>query len=266
MIKKIAAVLFLLIMAAGSAFAFSVNIDPPSVWIAAAAGSSKSGSITVENKGYEDINVKAYSEDWIFAKDRSKTFKRPGSTPLSCSNWIALSPEKFTIAPGKSQEVKYTVSAPANANGGYCSVIFFESQITPEDKVKNSNVILAGRIGSIVYFETQGRSTKNASISTIKAEKVSQSKPLLVKTVLKNEGNSIISAEGNAILLDDENNLRARVDIGKFYALPGETVPVIATWKGVLPQGEYDVIATIDYGGAAPVSAQTKLVVGGKGK
>ncbi|MEK7375824.1 MAG: hypothetical protein AABZ57_01470, partial [Candidatus Margulisiibacteriota bacterium] len=144
--------------------AFSINIDPPSVWISPAPNTSHSGTIIVENRGEEDLAIRSYSEDWVFASDRSKEFKKAGTTPLSCSNWISIYPKNFTLWPGKSQQVQYTVTIPPEASGGYNSVIFFESNVESPAGSSSSRVILAGRIGSIIYANVKGRSNKAASV------------------------------------------------------------------------------------------------------
>lgn len=259
--KAVTVFLFSLVIAQVCA-AFSVNIDPPSIWVSAAPNSSRSGSIMVENRGSDDVAVNAYAEDWVYSKDRSKEFKKAGTTPYSCANWVVLYPSTFILKPGRVQEVKYTISVPSTAQGGYYSVIFFESKLDSPAATKRSNVILMGRIGTIVYLETLGASKKSASISGLIFSKPSPAKPYEAKVIVKNEGNAAVSAEGNVIVTDDSARLYARLDIKKFYVLQGETVPVKAYWQGNLPEGEYDVIATIDMGGKTPVTSVAKLTVG----
>ncbi|MCX5749799.1 MAG: hypothetical protein NTZ10_06115 [Candidatus Saganbacteria bacterium] len=261
--KKVFLAIAGLVFLAQIASAFSINVDPPSIWETMGPGSSRSGKIMVENRGSGDIVVNAYTEDWVFLKDRSKEFKKAGTTRYSCANWIVLYPTNFILGSGKTQEVKYTISMPSTAQGGYYSVIFFESRLDSRASTKRSNVILLGRIGSIVYAETQGASRKAAAITNLSFKKLSAKKPYEAIFTVANEGNSAVSPEGSIIITDDSARLYAKIDIKKFYVLQGERIPVKAYWAGALPEGEYSVIATLDLGTKTPVTGVCKLVVGG---
>ncbi len=251
----------ILTILAGTAFAFSVSVDPPSVWTSVRPSSSASGTIIVENSGSSTINVKAYAQDWAFAKDRSKIFKRPGTTALSCSRWITLFPSTFSLDPGKSQQVSYSITAPETASGGYCSVIFFESRDADTGNTKTSNMILAGRIGTIVYLDIAGRSKKSASIINMSAPKTRKGKPITLGISLRNEGDTILSPEGNVIISDETSRVWAKMDINKFCILPGETLPLKTEWKAGLREGQYNVIVTLDYGADKVLSSLATLNV-----
>lgn len=251
--------LFILIVSISNAL--SINVDPSSLVLSAKKGESISGFITIDNKGPQDILVKAYVEDWVFLPDRSKAFKKPGSQKNSCSQWITLYPDKFTIAPNRSQQVKYTITVPSDAKGGYYSVIFFESQHDDPDLLKKANVIIAGRIGTIVYFETKENSEKKLSLKDFSFSKPITGKPMLFKIKLKNDGNTFASPTGNIIIVDSLSNLLAKIDLGKQFILQGEEVTVEKKWICDLPKGEYEVILTLDYGTQSPISARKKIKV-----
>lgn len=259
--KKFIFALIAVIFMAPGANAFSINIDPPSIWISPGPNSSYSGTITVDNRGEEDITIRAYTEDWIFAADRSKEFKKSGTTPLSCSNWITIYPKNFTLASGKAQQVQYTVTIPSDASGGYNSVIFFESNVESSSATLGSKVILAGRIGSIIYVNIKGKSKSAASVDQYLVSKPDENKPLNIKMVMKNDGNTILSAEGTSIVMDKEGKVYGRVNISKFYLLPGEKAAAKAVWFGKLSEGLYNIVTSIDYGSGLPCIAEKEITV-----
>lgn len=258
--KMLLAVVMLLVASAGS-FAFSLNVDPSSLSLSAGPGESVSGMITLDNKGDQEISVRAYAEDWAFMPDRSKSFRKPGSVKNSCSKWIYLHPEELRIAPGQSKQVRYTVTAPQDAAGGYYSVIFFETQQDDPELLKKANVIIAGRIGSIVYFETKEGLEKRMSMSDLKISRSVPGKPMYFKFTAKNEGNTYVAPSGNIVIVDDLANLHARIDIQKQYVLQGESLVIENKWVSNLAAGQYDVIATVDYGGDAPLSLKRRITV-----
>lgn len=252
-------------MTAGAG-AFSINIDPPSIWLDPAANTSYSGTIIVENRGEESLAIKAYTEDWIFAPDRSKEFKKAGTMPFSCSNWISIYPKNFTLDSGKSQSVQYTITVPAGSSGGRNSVIFFESNVEAPAERSGSRVILAGRIGTIVYVNVKDNVKRSASATLYEVSKPDENKPLNIKMVISNDGNAILSAEGTSVIMDKEGKILGRVAIPKFYLLPGEKTAARAAWFGKLNEGLYDVVTSVDYGAGVPCLAEKEISVKAAGQ
>lgn len=259
--KKIFAAVFFLISIAAGATAFSLNVDPSSLLLSAGPNESVSGTIILDNKGDEEITVRAYAEDWTFMPDRSKSFRKPGSVKNSCSKWLTLYPGNFKLAAGESKQVKYTLTVPQDASGGYYSVIFFETQKDDPETMKTANVIIAGRIGTIVYLDTKGNSEKKISASDFNISRSVPGKPMYFKVKVKNEGNTFAAPSGNIIIVDDLTNLLARIDISKQYILQGESLVLEQKWISNLAAGQYDVILTLDYGGENPVSLKKRITV-----
>ncbi len=259
--KRILSVVSILISLSAVAAAFSLNVDPSSLQLSAGPEESVSGTIIVDNRGAQEITVRSYAEDWSFMPDRSEAFRKPGSVKNSCSRWISLHPENFRLAAGESKQVRYTITAPQDASGGYYSVIFFETQQDDPEMLKKANVVIAGRIGTIVYFETKGNSEKKMSATELKTSKSVPGRPMYFKVTAKNEGNTFVAPSGSIIIVDDLANLYARIDVSKRYILQGESVVIEEKWVSNLPAGQYDVIATLDYGGEAPVSLKRRITV-----
>jgi len=261
-LKKLLLTVIALSVLCGASFALSINLDPPSIWMSIAPGSSSNGVITIDNNGNEDMLVDAYSQDWVYAKDKSKVFKKSGSTKSSCSEWLVIFPSKFTVPAHGSYDVKYTATVPPSAQGGYYSVLFFESKIN-DGSSKKSNVILSGRIGSIIYIDTAGRSKKLASISKFNVNEATKKEPFSFDIDIQNQGNTFLTPEGKVIITDKNSKLYGVMDIRKFTILQGESHSVRLTWNGTLNPGEYEVVSTIDCGGDNIVSAKRKMFVTG---
>lgn len=259
--KKILLSAFFIFIICGVSDAFSLNVDPPSVWIKVASSESKSGIINLSNKGTETISVKSYAEDWLYAKDRSKEFKKPGSIERSCSQWISVFPGNFTIDPGEVKSIKYTITAPPNALGGYYSVIFFESRVKESEETRNSNVVVAGRIGTIIYAETEKGTVRNGAINEYSVSLPDKNKSMSVSFNFKNDGNVILSPKGLVLITDNNSNLFGKFDINKFNILPGEVIPVKSAFNVSLGKGEYNIVTTLDFDGNYPLTVEKKLIV-----
>jgi P pilus assembly chaperone PapD len=256
--KLILLILVILFIVSGMAHAFTISVDPPSVTISSAPKESKSGTIMVANRGKGPLKIKAYVQDWVYAKDRSKEFKAAGSTPYSCANWINIFPTEFELSSQGEQAVTFTITVPENAKGGHQAVIFFDAQAQKE-KPQKTGVIVIGSIGTIIYQETEGNVNKEASISDFST---SWEKGVLTAQLkFKNQGNTHLSAEGSLVLLGKNGLMAGRVKIPKINLLPGETIPAKVKWQGKVEEGEYKAVATLDYGGEEPAVAETTVKI-----
>ena len=243
------------------ALGFSINISPPSARLAIPPGDTESGTITVMNQSDSPIDMRAYIEDWVYKPDGSKEFLSPGTTPLSCAKWINIYPQKFHLEANSRLGVQYTISVPENATGGYYAVIFFQSIATDAEGEGNVMVQFAGRIGTIIYQETAGKTEKTGSIVTFECGRPDQNKPLEIKLALKNEGNTHIIAHGVLNVIDKDGNIFGRKDIGPINTFPGDTMEYKTEWLGELGEGTYDIIATLDTGLDAPLVAEITITV-----
>lgn len=248
---------FYFLICTSSAQGFSLNLNPPSLRLTVGTGETVSGKISLENSGNSILTIKAYVQDWVYAKDGSKDFKEAGSTPHSCADWITLNPTKFEINPNEIKEIEYTLSVPEYASGGNYAVIFFESIIS---EPKGSGVAIAGRIGTIVYQETKGRVNKKGSILDLSACK--ECKPLKVSLVFINEGDTQLQADGKVVFEDSSGNPVAELEIPRIYTLPGDLVKKELEWSKIdLKKGRYILKGIIDYGGAEEATFEKEFVV-----
>jgi hypothetical protein len=244
-ISKIQILLFLIlsfVILSSSAFALSINIDPSNINITLKPGETKNGEILVQNFGDSNIKVKAYSEDWIYASDGSKVFMKPGSSVYSCSSWIKLDPEEFDMASKEDKKVKYTITSPSNASGGHVSVIFFESVID-----KYEGIAVAGRIGAIVYQNTEGDIKESGEIKGVSVLTSEEGKPIVLQITFENNGNSFLAAKPSVKIMDGGKTVAESLGMN-INALPGDTKVSTITINKPLTEGSYKAQVELNFG------------------
>lgn len=248
------------------AAAFSMNLDPPRLELSIPPGGSKSGVIRVGNSGDATLKLKAYVQDWIYDPPGDRVFKPAGTTPLSCSNWIHLYPEEFEIKPGEKAEAIYTLSVPPDATGGHYAVIFFEGTLGANAAEEGVVVRLAGRMGTIVLEETEGTIIKNGEIVSLKFSRPDENRPLDVDIAFKNEGNVFLAPSGVINIIDKEGIFFGRQEFQLKGTLPGDVIEEKVSLLSSLPEGEYDLIATLDLGAEEAAVKEDKITVTKKGE
>ena len=223
------------------AFSLSINIDPSNINVTLKPGETKDGEILVQNFGDSKIKIKAYTEDWIYASDGSKVFMKPGSSVYSCSSWIKLESDQFDLGSKEDKKVKYTISSPSNASGGHVSVIFFESATD-----KYEGIAVAGRIGTIVYQNTEGDIKRSGDIKAFSVLTSEEGKPLILQVSFENTGNSYISAKPSIMIMDGGKAV-AESQAMLINTLPGDTKVSTVTINKPLTEGNYKAQVELNF-------------------
>ncbi|MCM8796860.1 MAG: hypothetical protein NC923_03155 [Candidatus Omnitrophica bacterium] len=228
-----------------------IEVDQAKVRLVIAPGKAKAGAIRVYNPTTESRHIKVYLEDWAYlpAFDGTKEFKPAGTTELSCAKWISFVPDDFIIPAFGKQTINYTVRVPQDAKGGHYAVMFFENNLseqnTPQEGV---SVGVAIRIASLFYIEPEGTIIKEAAIQDVKVKKRQGGFEVTAKLV--NKGNTDIIAKGNFFAMDKNGIVQARGQFNDIYMFGGNTAVLSGVWKNPLPAGDYDLVLSVDIGGA----------------
>ncbi|MFH1709668.1 MAG: hypothetical protein ABH860_01185 [bacterium] len=214
-------------------YALSINIDPSNIKVVLRSKETKTGEILVQNLGGTRLKMKAYTEDWIYAPDGSKVFMKPGSSVYSCSSWIKLDPEDFELSPKEDKKVKYTIIAPENVSGGHVSVMFFEALTE-----RLEGIAVSGRIGSIVYQDTEGDIKRSGEIKDLFVIASAEGDPVSVNFSFNNNGNTHISSKPIIKILDGDRPIVEK-NLMNLNALPGDTKTSVITIDELLKEGRY---------------------------
>lgn len=228
-----------------------IRIDKPKVRLSVAPGSYDSGEIKVENNGAEPIAVKVYLEDWIYrSPDGEKEFMPKGTHALSCASWITFYPADFTLAVNGHQMVRYTVSVPQDARGGYYAVMFFETgggEVEKLDEYGHAMTVkILHRLGALFYVEPENTVQKSAEVRNLD---LSQNlNRLTVVADFLNTGNTDIAVGGNFDIIDIRGYVYARGAFERVYTLPQGRAQLRAVVPAThLNSGTYDIVLTLDY-------------------
>lgn len=244
-------------------YGFAMNIGPPSIELVLKPRETKTGIVRVSNNGQKNIGVNAYIQDWLYNSDGSKSFFVAGTTPFSCAKWLGVFPKKFQLEAGQTMNVQYTITAPEDAVGGYCSVIFFESFPIGEEseEAKGMTVQFAGRLGSIVYVEIEKKSVHKGSIESLSVTPPQSDKPFELAMAFKNTGNTHIAAQGTLNIIDDKGNVFGKERTAPLNTLPGDTREAKIEWLGELEEGSYIALLTLEIGAEQPIVEERKFNV-----
>lgn len=223
------------------AFSFSLRIDKPKLKLKVRPGQTINGSISVENPSSESLKVKVYIEDFNYVSpfDGTKEFLPPGSTKFSCANWINFSPQEFVLPPLGKREISYSVNVPAQASGGYYSVLFFETTFGETKDAQGHNVLVLGRVGSLFFLELED------SFKKLGLEDTATSRDK-INIQIHNLGNTVLVGKGVFSILDSQNLVVDRGETNEFFLPPASKTWLNLSLSSDLSPGEYQGVLTLD--------------------
>lgn len=240
-------------IAVSVAEASTFRIDQAKVRLSIPAGSAASGEIKVENPSSATLRVKAYIEDWRYlpAADGTKEFSPASSSEFSSADWISFAPTEFSIPAFGRQIVRYTVRVPRGAVGGRFAVLFFETELGPEESVEAMGLMVRVRLGSLFYVEAKNTVRRAAQLSdfSVKNARVDE-RQLLISADFKNIGNTDITCAGTFHIMDRRGMVFARGEFNDIYTFPWDSARLSSTWKEPLARGLYDIVVTLNLGKA----------------
>lgn len=243
------------------------------------AGARLTNDIEVYNTGSAPMHVTTSIADWSMTLTGQKQFHEAGTQPLSCAKWIQMNPGEFSLQPGKSMRVRYSVAPPADMVQEHHAMLFFTSRAVPKEGDNRFALSVQTRMGCKVLVTPalkaplQGKITSMA-LQTLAlpealpvaegARPASLDSPLSkVKITFANPNPVSVRLNGTVEARSENGQLVARGEItpAKALVLVGGTRELWAQFDKPLPPGTYQIKAALDYGGKDLVGGTLKATV-----
>ncbi len=166
----------------------------------------------------------------------------------SNGDWITVSPQKFTIGEGKTQEITFTVAVPASGVAGtYWGAILVQG--SPQKTEREGTTVLAvERFGVKVYVTINGTEVKSGRITSVRKTALA---PLTFTVTFENTGNVQLKPKGSITIISQQGKIMRTLPIDEFPVLPGavQVITIKDPSSSPLPPGIYRALVTLDYGG-----------------
>jgi hypothetical protein len=167
------------------------------------------------------------------------------------------------VPPERSRQVRVTIQAPPEGEGGYYACLVFDALLNDEKKDVISSPF---EIPVIMSIPPNQRFDGEISGSEVSA---AAGQPALLTVYFRNLGNIHVKPKGKVSLavLKQVPTTPDLIYVGKSgfekmaeftfeeveqYVLPGEIRQMVAAYPGALGRGKYSAEITVDYGGAEP--------------
>lgn len=138
-----------------------LSISPLRTKISVKPGSTFSNTIKVTNNTPEAIDVDLTAEEFsVINEQYDYAFK-----PLSLKKYVRLTPDKVTLASGKSQKIRYEISVPIGAEpkGEYISLF-----ATTKQHGASNGITSHERVASLLYITIEGKLKRTGKLLSLR--------------------------------------------------------------------------------------------------
>lgn len=177
----------------------SITIVPPAADFKINPKDTTEGILKVVNNSSNKLTFKVQVKDFVVEDSVGTPHILPDDTlsqKYSASSWIAVSPDTFTVEPGKTQQLNYYVQVPADARpGGHYAAIVYEPQ--EAIGVQGTGTGVETHLGTLFYVRVNGDIVENATVKKFEPEhKVSEYGPVTINTQIGNYSDTHIRPVG----------------------------------------------------------------------
>jgi fimbrial chaperone protein len=141
------------------------------------------GSIRMQNLKNEAVNVKVEVYNWTL--DEQNNVRLIPGTDQSLDRWLLISPVSFTLDPGGSQVIRYSIRPTVKPETGeHRAMIYLSEQPVDKAPKQSGAVQVLFRYGMAMYGYT-GTMRESADLESLTFDKASAS----IRATVKNTGN-----------------------------------------------------------------------------
>lgn len=232
-----------------------ISVSPPSYELSANPGDEITNTIRVDNPVDQALKISVSARNFTALGEEGQVNLTEEDSTYSLAKWITISPSTATVDARASQEFKYTIKIPADAEpGGRFGSIVFKTAAKP--LTGQSGVSVGQEVGSLVFLKIAGNVQEKSSIAEFKAtHAINEYKPVNFDVRVKNEGNVHTRPTGTITITNFFGKKVATVPIDSRNVLPGAVRRMEAQWKdsGRFLFGKYTATISVVYGGNSQI-------------
>ncbi len=226
------------------------TVTPPSVSVSLNPGGKSEGTMGVINDSDVPITFKADVHDFIVQDNYGTPEILPPNTLInsySAAAWIGVTPDVFTIQPGKRQNLNYYIQIPPTAKPGghYAAVVFVP--VTSTGTPQNTGASVNGKIGTLFSITVNGQIKESASVTQFLTNVFQEYGPVNISTQIKNFGDLHIKPQGY-ITVTDMLGRQAILPLAQYNIFPMAARDYQNTFGTHFMIGRYKAVLLASYG------------------
>jgi len=240
----------------------AVSISPLTFELIANPGETITNILKVTNTESSPVGIVIDIEDFrAIGEEGQVALEDPSEDQtFSLARWIIASPSVFTLEPGETRNVQFTINVPLNAEPGghYSSVLATISGTAPSV----GGVSIAQKIGSLLLLNVSGDVQENLQVAEFSAPSFSEYGPITIVNRFENTGTVHVKPRGFVLIKNFFGREIDQLDLPQKNVLPNSIRRIEVPWGDRYMFGKYQATLTVIYGSTnSPISAVTTFWV-----
>lgn len=229
-----------------------VKMQPSIIEERADPGQTYSWTLRATNVGAKTQELYVVKRDISGLSEEGKpTFANFGEkTGFELSAWVQIAPGPFSIAPGETKDIPFSIVIPNNASpGAHLGSIFLSSEpVRPE----TTGIGIGYQVATIISLRIAGDTAEEATLREFRTDKKIYGKPEVnFITKVENLGNVIIKPRGPVDITNMFGKKVATLKMNESAGaiLPNEVRRFEVLWQdNGLAFGKYEAVMSLGYG------------------
>ncbi|HYH05027.1 MAG TPA: hypothetical protein VEC37_18195 [Bacillota bacterium] len=231
----------------------STLVDPSRFLFTLKPGDRTTGTIKVSNPGNKEAIVNAIVYDWTLNEADKMITSELGTRKDSLKGLIKFNPQNFKLAPGESQIVRFTLTAPANGPAiEHRGIVFFEEKMPKDPKNMGANILT--QVGSTIYLGIEGM---KMAFNFGKVSVVSKGKTYHGEMTINNSGAGHIRYRIGYKIVNEKGALVNETELPEMVILPEFTRKIAFPLPEKLEPGKYNLLFTLYFVGTNNTANRT---------
>jgi len=254
---------WLLIVGVFSMSSFGLRLSQIEFDLSLPGGATETGTFFVINDEEESTTVNISLADWDRSVDGENRFMDVGTITRSAAQWINVAPTQFTLEPGESQEIRFTIAVPIGIQGTFWTALIVEGTPREVEAEGGATIFVRKRFAVKILETPPGSDIPNGQINSLK---VTGLNPL--NAVVEFENTSLVNltnVKGRVEIRNTAGEVLESVAIEDFPVLPGAVrqvdVPSARELGDTYEPGRYLILSILDFGGDNLLGGQFVLDV-----
>ena len=249
-------IFFVAMTATGDPLGLGITVTPGKFEAAIPLGTTYNLPVTVSNTAATSVHIQATLSDFSLSEAGNYEFEKVGTSQWSLLRWASIRPREFDIPAGTAQQVQLTIQMPSDPNlkGEYAGVVFFATR--PERR--QGGVAFSARVASKFYITVPNTVVIAGAITKMSSAKGRNSE--VYRVLFKNDGNAHEYLRGQ-VTIQKAGNIVYQVPMAGNMLVERGGERLIEVSGKALESGEYQAIATIDYGGKTETGGAINFTV-----